>query len=135
MLQELSTSPNVPESPSRQTSPLVHRDRTAEMLHYFQQQQDEIQTIIESTTPAGHSHTKVSLNRTPSSPMDQLSTLPHYYNNAKFEDIICCPIKPLCDGSPEKLVPFLNHLDIKQQDEGWYPITFLKIQHIDILQN
>jgi hypothetical protein len=35
--------------------------------------------------------------------------------------------KPLFDGSPEQLVPFLNCLDIRHQDEGWYTIIFLNI--------
>jgi hypothetical protein len=38
-------------------------------------------------------------------------------------------LKPAYDGSSEQLIPFLNRLDIRRQDEGWYPITFLTIQY------
>jgi hypothetical protein len=55
---------------------------------------------------------------------------PEYYNNAKYEDIISKPIKPPYDGSSEQLIPFLNRLDIRRQDKGWYPITFLTIHGI-----
>jgi hypothetical protein len=54
---------------------------------------------------------------------------PEYYNNAKYEDIISKPLKPPYDGSSEQLIPFLNRLDIRRQDEAWYPITFLTIQN------
>ncbi len=49
-----------------------------------------------------------------------------YYNNAKYKDIICHPLKPQYDGSPDQFIPFLNKLDSHQQDEGWYPFTFVQ---------
>lgn len=66
---------------------------------------------------------------TPHSSMRSPATviLPEYYNNAKYEDIVCKPIKPLYDGILEHLVTFLNWLDLRRQDEGWYPIIFLTI--------
>ena len=41
------------------------------------------------------------------------------------EDIVCRPIKPVYDGTPEALVPFLNRLDIRRQDEDWSSITLI----------
>jgi hypothetical protein len=41
---------------------------------------------------------------------------PDYYHNAKFEDIATRPLKPVYDGSPAQLVPFLNRLDIRRHD-------------------
>jgi hypothetical protein len=32
---------------------------------------------------------------------------PSYYNNAKYEDIVCKAIKPSYDGSKDNLIPFL----------------------------
>jgi hypothetical protein len=60
---------------------------------------------------------------------------PGYYSNARYEDIICKPIKPAYDGNADQLVPFLNRLDIRRQDESWYPITFVHIkqQALDLL--
>jgi hypothetical protein len=34
-----------------------------------------------------------------------------YPCNAKYDDMICYPIKPLYDGIPDNLVPILNQLD------------------------
>jgi hypothetical protein len=51
---------------------------------------------------------------TPRSTPDTSTTVrpPSYYNNAKYEDIACKPIKPLYDGSEDQLIPFLTLLDI-----------------------
>jgi hypothetical protein len=48
-----------------------------------------------------------------------------HYNNAKYEDIICRPITPTYDVAPDTLIPFLNRLDIRRQDETWKSITFI----------
>ncbi len=42
----------------------------------------------------------------PSTPRDLASTTHQndHYNNAKYEDIICCPMKPLYDGSTDDLI-------------------------------
>jgi hypothetical protein len=45
--------------------------------------------------------------------------LPDNDNFAKYKDVVCCPLKQLYDGSPDLLIPFLNWLDIRKQDEGW----------------
>jgi hypothetical protein len=68
-------------------------------------------------------------NNTPSSITASSSTLrlPDYHSLAKYEEIISRPIKPSYDGSSDGLIPFLNRLDIRRQDESWYPITFLQI--------
>lgn len=36
-----------------------------------------------------------------------------HYNNAKYEGIMCQPIKPTYDGSHDMLIPFLNCLDLR----------------------
>jgi hypothetical protein len=54
----------------------------------------------------------------------KLQTVDHY-NNAKCKDIICCPINPTYDGSPDTLISFLNCLDIQMQDKTWKSVTFI----------
>jgi len=56
------------------------------------------------------------------------SSLPDFHSLAKYEEIITKPICPAYDGLPDGLIPFLNRLDIRRQDESWYPITFLTVQ-------
>jgi hypothetical protein len=55
--------------------------------------------------------------------------LPDFHSLAKYEEIISKPLRPAYDGSPDGLIPFLNRLDIRRQDESWYPITFITIQN------
>ena len=55
--------------------------------------------------------------------------LPDFHSLAKYEEIISKPLRPAYDGSPDGLIPFLNCLDIRRQDESWYPITFITIQN------
>lgn len=50
-----------------------------------------------------------------------------YYSNAKYEEISCKPIKLSYDGTEENLIPFLTHLDIRRQNEGWAPATYIMI--------
>ncbi len=50
---------------------------------------------------------------------------PEYYNNEKYDDIICRPLKPACDGSAYHLISFLDCFGIPCQVEGWYLINFL----------
>lgn len=52
-----------------------------------------------------------------------------FYNNAKYEDFICCPMKPKNDGSLNGLTHFLNRLDMRHQDETWALATFLSHQN------
>jgi hypothetical protein len=69
--------------------------------------------------------TSFTPHSTPSPP--NIIRPPSYYNNAKYEDIACKPIKPLYDGSEDQLIPFLTLLDIQQKDEGWSPATFCSV--------
>jgi len=55
------------------------------------------------------------------------ASVPAYYSNAKYEEISCKGIKPLNNGSEEGLIPFLNKLDLRRQNEGWSPATYITI--------
>jgi hypothetical protein len=55
------------------------------------------------------------------------NTVPAYYNNAKYEEICCRAIKSLYDGSEEELMPFLTRIDMRRQDEGWAPATYVTV--------
>lgn len=100
---------------------LSHEHLTA-LLQLFRRQQSMIAALTANTAPASPTPSPQQFSTSSHKP-------PEYYNNAKYEDIISKPIKPLYDGSSEQLVPFLNRLEIWRQDEGLYPITFLDIHN------
>jgi len=85
----------------------------------FQQQQEALQSFLPKSTP------ELS-PKTSSVPGDALINLLDHYNKAKYEDIICRPLKPPYDGMPDQLVPFLNRLGLRHQDESWSSITYIK---------
>jgi hypothetical protein len=89
-----------------------------ELVQCFLRQQTAINELIMTPSP-----TTTTCVPPPNNP------LPDYFNNAKFEDIICRPIKPLYDGIADNLVPFLNRLDIRSQDVAWGSITFLNVKY------
>jgi hypothetical protein len=47
------------------------------------------------------------------------------WDNAKIEQIICSGLKPAYDGSPEKLIPTMNLINIRRNNEVWFPATFI----------
>jgi hypothetical protein len=55
----------------------------------------------------------------------QASRTPNIYDNAKFEQIACAGLEPKYDGSPEKLIPTLNAIHIRRQNEVWFDATFM----------
>jgi hypothetical protein len=100
------------------------------LVQCFQQQQKDIGLLLhrQPTVSPSPSHDTSQINMGTSTdhrPSSNNAKAPEYYISAKYEDIICKPLRPTYDGSAEQLIPFLNRLDIRRQDEGWYPITFL----------
>jgi hypothetical protein len=59
------------------------------------------------------------------------------WDNAKVEQIICAGLKPQYDGSPEKLIPTLNLINLRRRNEVWLPATFLNHGNskIDLVMN
>lgn len=55
-----------------------------------------------------------------------LSKSPDMFNNAKFEQIACTGLKPQYDSMTDALIPTLNPIHIRQQNEVWYLVTFLQ---------
>jgi len=94
-------------------------DQLTLLMTCFQQQQEALQSFLPKSTP------ELS-PKTPSVPGDALINLLDHYNKAKYEDIICRPLKPPYDGMPDQLVPFLNRLGLRHQDESWSSITYIK---------
>lgn len=117
-----------PDPNTGQSTIHLNQDQLSIILQCFHQQQDTIQSMIDTTFNMAV-HTFSPTPPTPKNYIQSLATvaLPEYYNNMKYEDIVCKPIRPLCDGSLEHLVLFLNWLDMRRQDEGPYPITFITI--------
>jgi hypothetical protein len=101
-----SVNTNSSSTPVHQISP----EQLELLLQRFRQQQDTIDRLL------GQQGRQSNYAKSPD-----------YYNIAKYEDIICKGIKPAYDGSPDNLIPFLNRIDIRRQDESWYPSTiFIK---------
>lgn len=107
VLQQLNSNTLTPDPTTGQPSMHLNQTQLSDILQCFRQQQDAIQTMIDTTF-----NTAASSNSSSIRPSPTTTALPEYYNNAKYEDLVCKPIKPLYDGSPEHLVPFLNRLDI-----------------------
>jgi hypothetical protein len=97
-----------------------------ELIQCFWHQQTAINEMLNTPSPPTNTITPPSTN-----------TLSEYFTNAKFEDIICRPIKPLYNGTADNLVPFLNRLDIRHQDKAWGSITYISIATIkyDLLKH
>lgn len=110
-------------------------DQFSVLLQCFQQQQADISKFLRAA-PSSTNDIMAGQQFTSShSSTSSRVELPTYYNNAKYEDIIYKPLRPTFDGSPNGLILFLNWLDIRRQDEGWYPITFIPVENekLDIL--
>ncbi len=95
-------------------------EQLQELLVRFQQQQQMINTLLQQQQHATSTLTPTTSTQRAN---PQSFKTPDYYNIAKYEDIICKGIKPAYDGSPDQLIPFLNRLDIRRQDESCYPST------------
>lgn len=50
---------------------------------------------------------------------------PDVFDNAKYEQIACAGLQPRYNGSPDELIPTLNMIHIRRQNEVWYAATFL----------
>jgi hypothetical protein len=50
---------------------------------------------------------------------------PEIFDNAKFEQIACAGLDIKYDGSPERLIPTLNAIHIRRQNEVWFTATFM----------
>jgi hypothetical protein len=50
---------------------------------------------------------------------------PNMFDNAKFEQIACAGLQPKYDGTAAQLIPTLNAIHIRQNNEVWYSATFL----------
>jgi hypothetical protein len=129
ILQEKNNTLQAPQATPNPSSVTINSDTLSNLLLAVQRQQDTISKL----TPALVNSSSSSMPTT----QRHTQALSEYYNNAKYEEIICKPIKPIYDGSAEQLVPFLNCLDIRRQDESWYPITFLHLgtHHLDLTRH
>jgi hypothetical protein len=105
LLRQIGESPLAPDPVTDTSTSSLSQDHLSALLSLIQQQQHTIDALNNPPTllaPTTHIPQPSLSNRRP----------PEYYNNAKYEDIISKPLKPLYDGSSEQLIPFLNRLDI-----------------------
>jgi len=61
--------------------------------------------------------------RTP--PRPPVYSVHDIWENARIEQVMCTGLKPHYDGSPEQLLPTLNLIHIRRQNEAWAPATYL----------
>jgi hypothetical protein len=61
--------------------------------------------------------------RTPPRPLASPTT--DIWENAQIEQVMCAGLKPLYDGSPERLLPTLQLIHIRRQNEAWSPATYM----------
>jgi len=96
-----------------------------DLIQCFHRQQTAIENLSNPPTPS----TLPTQTRSQQSP----SSIPDYFNNAKYEDIVCRPLKTLYDGTPDSLVPFLNRLDIRRHDDviAFYELSLLLQEYSD----
>ena len=113
-------SPNGEPASKKQRYVHLTTDQFDRLIAVFQQ--SVTNANAGNNAPSHPSPTSVA-QTTRSSPTS--TRLPEYYNNAKYEDISTKPLTKKYDGSAEGLIPFLNRLDIRRQDEGWYDATFV----------
>jgi len=118
LIQCLNDTPTDEPPPEGKRRKFVHlaSAQFTMLLQCLHQQQRDISNILSKSAS--------SLTPTLSGPPSG-SRPTDYYNNAKYEDIICHPMKPLYDVSINDLVPFLNCLDIQRHDETWSSVTHL----------
>lgn len=125
LLQNLQDGSN--DNPTGKKHKHVHltTDQFLVLMHCFEKQQQDISAFLTnaSTSTVTQSSTACDKPSHQESSSTQSTKPSDHYNNAKYEDIICHPIKPFYDGMPEALIAFLNHLDIHHQDEDWSSIT------------
>jgi hypothetical protein len=55
------------------------------------------------------------------------------WENAKIEKITCSSLSPLYDGSSDNLIPTLNHINVQQKNEVWYPATLIMQHNADTI--
>jgi hypothetical protein len=53
------------------------------------------------------------------------SRVPDMWDNAKIEQYMCAGLKTLYDGSPDRLIPTLNLIHIRRQNEVWASSTYI----------
>jgi hypothetical protein len=128
LLRQLNMASTPPINSDVPSSTTITDGQLKTLLQCFREQQATIEQLMANTQ-----------NSSSTSPNNVITLQKHpdYYNNARYKDIICKPIKPAYDGSADQLVPFLNRLDIRRQDESWYPITFVRIENqtLDLLRH
>ena len=128
LLQQLNDNASPSNAGNPRSNIPITQDQISVLIKCIRDQQEKIDQLMKSAATPPTSNADNSARLLQSSSMNsskKQQITPEYYNNAKYEDLICRLIKPSYDGTAEKLVPFLNRLDIRCQDEGWAPAAYL----------
>jgi hypothetical protein len=94
--------------------------RPAEQTNFKDLNNKELQVLL---TLAINALREKGITFSPSVP--QAPKPPDIFDNAKFEQIACAGLQPKYNGSSDELIPMLNAIHIRRQNEVWYSATFL----------
>ena len=97
----------------------------AKCTKYLKFTPSQLSHLIHACT--AHGQTSGLANRNPTTITSIVPLVSSYFNNAKYDDIICKPIKPIYNGSEADLMLILLWLDIWRQDDGGVPAMYLTI--------
>jgi hypothetical protein len=124
---QLPVTPRHTETPTDQ---FLHRSN--ERKDFSDLNNDELQVLV---TLAINALKDRGITFHPSVPV--APRVPDIFDNAKFEQISCAGLQPKYNGSPDELIPTLNAIHIRRQNEVWYSATFLVQQgaSVDLIRN
>jgi hypothetical protein len=127
-----STPPTSPLPQPQEINQLLQHLNTYGTTSPYQSQSnititpDQLNTMLRILKHQQANATPSSIVTNPPFPTSTLR-LPDCHSMAKYEEIITKPLRPTYEGASDGLIPFLNRLDIRRQDESWYPVTFVTI--------
>jgi hypothetical protein len=116
--QDENRSPVTPGQSSATSTPFLHRPTSSSN---FNDLNDEELQVLTSLALNALRTRGISMNAIPHVPK-----VPDIFDNAKYEQIACAGLQPKYNGSPDELIPTLNMIHIRRQNEVWYAATFLR---------
>jgi hypothetical protein len=116
--QDENRLPVTPGQPNATSTPFLHHQTSSSN---FNDLNDEELQVLTSLALNALRTRGISLNALQHAPK-----VPDIFDNAKYEQITCVGLQPKYNGSPDELIPTLNMIHIRRQNEVWYAATFLR---------
>jgi hypothetical protein len=122
--QDENRSPVTPGQSSATSTPFLHRPTSS--ANFNDLNDEELQVLTSLALNALRTR-GISMNAIPHVPK-----VPDIFDNAKYEQIACAGLQLKYNGSPDELIPTLNMIHIRRQNEVWYAATFLRQDNSNI---